>query len=151
MANMDVDPQNETDGGELANVPSHESNLDPEPAGDGLKLGDETLAAVPTGERSEGTLAVDQGSLTIPGCSKDLVMSEVKTLVEGLLKKNQRGRGAVKRTITGELSKPTAPRIYTQKKSGQVPLCCNLEAIPLGVLHHLYSASYCVSARLYAP
>ena len=145
LAKMDVDPKDETDGGEPVDVPSQESNLDPKPAGEGLKLGEETLAAVPTGEQPEGTLSVDQGSLTLPGCSKDLVLAEVKTLVEGLLKKNQRGRGAVKRTITGEVSKPTAPRIYTQKKSGQVPLCCNLEAIPSGALRQWRNAYHCAT------
>ena len=73
-------------------------------------------------------------------------MSEVKTLVEGLLKKNQRGRGARKRTITGELSKSTAPRIYGKHKKGiQVPLCCNMEAIPKGVLPQWRNAYLCAT------
>ena len=141
QVNMDVEEQAETDGGESGDVPPQESNLDLEPAGEGLKLGGETLSAVPTGERVEGALAAAQGSLPVPGCSKDQVMSEVKTLVEGLRKEFRRGRGAIKRTITGEPNKPTAPRIYGKhRKSSQVPLSISAETIPRGTLPDWRSA-----------
>ena len=86
-------------------------------------------------------MAAAQGSLLVPGCSKDQVMSEVKTLVEGFRKEFFRGRGAVKRTREGEPNKPTGPQIYGKhKKSSKVPLRISAETVPLGTLQDWRSA-----------
>ena len=120
---MDTEGHAETEGDEPEGVSPKGTHVDPKPSGKGLKFVGETSLAVLTGEQEEGTLAAAQAPPPVPGCSKEAVMSEVKTLMEGFRKEFFRGWGAIKRTRDGEPNKSTAPWIYDRhKKSSLVPL-----------------------------